>query len=111
MEFVQRYVPKKISEIDPENDTRVRVTGTVIDVTDDSIFIDDGTGTVRVSIQGNLPEFVKNGLLIRVFGIVYQTSEGFEILANIIQNLDGLDLNLFKKVKELYNRWGCEFDI
>ena len=73
--------------------------------------VDDGSGTVKVSIQSLETENIQTNSLIRVFGIVYQTADGFEILANVIQRLDGLDLNLFKKVKELYNKWGCEFDV
>ncbi len=102
-----RYVPKKVSDIDPEVDVRVRITGTIIDSQDSVILVDDGTGTVRVVVSDQEKK-LNMGDLVRVFGVISKTPEGIEIVASVLQKMNGFDLNLFKKVEELYNRWGCK---
>jgi len=113
-EFQIHYVPKKISEIDIANDSRVRITGTVVDVSENTMLIDDGSGTVSVVIDDAIElelETIKVNSLIRVFGVVLPIENKFEIRANVIQKLTGLDINLFKKVQDLYRKWGCELNV
>jgi molybdate-binding protein len=111
VEFQLHYLPKKISDID-SNDTRIRITGIVIEITDNNILIDDGSGSIRVSV--NSPELLENisiNSLIRIYGLVVPAENGFEIRANIIQDLSDLDINLFKKTQEVYKKWGCELNV
>lgn len=111
VEFQLHYLPKKISDID-SNDTRVRITGVVIEIIDNFIIIDDGSSSVRVSV--NSPELLENievNSLVRVYGIVTPSENRLEIRANIIRDLSDLDINLFKKTQEVYKKWGYELNV
>ncbi len=101
------YNKRKISEINPENDFKVKVIGIIVDKKDDTILIDDGSAKIQVFV--NLPNIIDTinlNQLIRVFGSVMPTDEGFELKADIVQDLSDLNVNLYKKVDELYNKMG-----
>lgn len=101
------YMLRKIADIDPETDFKVKIVGIVVDKKDDTIVVDDGTDKVRVFVD--LPTILDNvntNQLVAVFGATIPTDLGIDIKANIIQSLIGLDINLYKKVEELYNKWG-----
>lgn len=91
-------VLRKISEINPETDIRVRIVGNVIDKTDGSMVIDDGSGSAEIvtdekgEVQANVND------IVRVFARVLPLEEGYELRAEIIQPMNGLDLNLFRKI-------------
>lgn len=93
----ERYIPRKISEIN-KTDTRVAIIGTVVENRENSFILKDDKSEVEVE-SDKKPEKNK---LVRVFCSV--TND--KIKADIVQSLDGLDLNLFKKVEELYNKSG-----
>lgn len=86
-------IDKQISEI-TDKDIRVRITGSVIDKGDGFIVVDDGTGKIKVSFDGETSD------IVRVFGRVIPLENGFEINGEIIQDMSKLDLNLRKKVIE-----------
>jgi len=90
-----------IAEIRPDN-IRVRVLGTVIDKNDTRIVIDDGTGKLEVVFDNNVD--VKINQLVRVFGRIIPLENGFELQGEIIQDMSGLDMDLYKKVKGLVKR-------
>jgi hypothetical protein len=92
MEF---YKPKKASSITQE-DTKFSLIGKVEDVGENFFILSDETGKVKIS--GNFK--VEKGSLIRVF---CSRSEE-EIIADFIQNMEGLDLELWKKAESLYLR-------
>jgi len=93
----QRYVPKKISEVKP-TDSRVAVMGN-IDLTNDNAFmIEDDSGKAEVFSENP----VQAGQLVRVFCSVVDG----RLKADAIQSLNGLDLNLYQKVQELYRKVG-----
>jgi len=101
------YNKRKISEINPENDFKVKVIGIIVDKKDDTILIDDGSAKIQEFV--NLPNIIDTinlNQLIRVFGSVMPTDEGFELKADIVQDLSDLNVNLYKKVDELYNKMG-----
>jgi len=107
MAFENHYSKRKISEIDPAIDVRVKVIGFIVDKKEDTLIIDDGSGKVKVFVDS--PGIIENlnlNQLVRVFGSVLMTENGFEIRADIVQDLSRLDINLFKKVEELYNKVG-----
>ena len=91
------YNPKQISEVNPNN-LRVSIIGKVINAGDNSFILDDDTG--KIEIVSDMQ--VEKNKLVRVFCSVIDE----KLKADVIQDLEGLDLNLFKKVKELYNRAG-----
>lgn len=91
------YVPKKISEVSPK-DSRVSIIGNVVAVGENSFVMDDGTGKIEIFCDTQ----VERTKLVRVFCSVAEE----KLKADIVQNVEGLDVNLFKKVKELYNSSG-----
>lgn len=107
MPYKNDYVKKYINDVNPEIDFKVKIVGLVIDKTDSSIVIDDGKGKVRVFLEPEMLEKIDIHQLIAVFGSTIPSEEGFELKADVIQDLTGLNLNLYKKVEELYKKWGC----
>ncbi len=92
--------PRKIKDV-AENDIRVRLLGRVIDKTDSTIMLDDGTGTAEIIIE---PETV-NGAgeielhdVLRVFCRVIPLESSIEFRAEIIQDMTGMDMDLYRKV-------------
>ena len=107
MPFKNHYEKRKIPEINPDVDLKVKVLGFVVDKKDDTILLDDGSGKVRVFID--MPEMMERidlNKLIRVFGSTLPIDNGFEIKADIVQDLSDLNIDLYKKVEELYNNMG-----
>lgn len=91
------YLPRRISEI-LKTDLRVALVGTITQVKENSFVLEDETGKVEI-ISG---EPVEKEKLVRVFCSVVDE----KLKADVIQDLTGLDLNLYKAVEELYNRAG-----
>jgi uncharacterized protein YdeI (BOF family) len=89
---------KKISEID-KNDMRVKLLGTVIDVRETLVVLDDGTG--KINVVFNEPVETETNKTVRIFGRVMPAEEGFEIQGEILQKMDNVDIGLYRKVGEL----------
>jgi hypothetical protein len=104
--FKSNYAKKTIDEIHPEIDYKVKIIGLVVDKTDSSIVVDDGKNKTRVFLDPEWMERVDIHQLIAVFGSIIPSDEGVEIKADAIQDLTGLNLNLYKKVEELYKKQG-----
>ena len=94
---------KAIGEIDAENDIRARFLGTVIEKREDSIVVDDGTKAVEVFLDNEkVPEInVKDSL--RIFGRILPSPEGFEVQAEVVQNMNNINFGLYKKIREKFN--------
>ena len=106
MPFKKYYVKKSIDEIDADVDYKVKIIGLVVDKTDSSILVDDGKSKARVFLDPEWIDKIDIHQLIAVFGSTIPSEEGVEIKADAIQDLTGLNLNLYKKVEELYKRQG-----
>jgi uncharacterized protein YdeI (BOF family) len=91
------YVTKQISDVSAK-DTRVSIVGRIADVGEGSFVLDDDTGKIQVQADAQ----VEKNKMIRVFCSVIDE----KLKADVIQSVDGIDLVLFKKVKELYNLSG-----
>ena len=104
MDFQKRLpaAEKTIAEIEPEKDIRVKILGKVVDLGSDSFVIDDGGGSVHVTTD---PEInigsVKVSDSVRVIGRVFASENGFELRAEAVQNVEGIDMGLLKKVRDL----------
>ncbi len=94
-------VPKDIDAINPRDDIRVRVIGTVISKQDNSVNIDDGTGTVEVFLEEDYLEDLEENQRIRVLGRVLPTPESFEIQGETVQDFEGVDQELYDRVKKV----------
>ena len=95
--------PKDIEEIDPQNDIRVRVVGTIISVDDDSVTIDDSTGSVEVFLEDEAMEDLEEQQRIRVLGRVLPTPDSFEIQGEIVQSFEDVDPEIYDSVKKVVN--------
>jgi len=98
MVFQLHYKPKKISKI-VASDRRVAVVGKVHSVSSGSFILEDESG--KIEIFGKEIE-LKEGGVVRVFCSI----EGDRLKADVIQNLENFDVELFKKVEELYIKAG-----
>lgn len=102
-EFVRKpYVPKKLGEINPKEDTNVRIFGTVLEKNEDLIVIDDGSQTKNIYISPNDAEKINIGDKVRIFCRVLPSMENYELQADLIQNLNDLDLKIYSLAKEKY---------
>lgn len=107
MPFRNHYEKRKIPGINPDEDLKVNILGFVVDKKDDTMVLDDGSGKIKVFVDmPGMMEKIEINKLIRVFGSTLPTEDGFEIKADAIQDLSNLNINLYKKVEELYNKVG-----
>jgi hypothetical protein len=91
--------PRKISDI-KIGDERVRVVGWVVDKKEGEFTLDDGTGRLTViSDDPAMVEGIEMGSKVRVFGTPLSVSGTNELHAEIVQRLDGLDLELYREVQ------------
>lgn len=95
--------PKDIEEIDPQKDIRVRVVGTIISVDDDSVAIDDSTGSVEVFLEDKDLEDLEEQQRIRVLGRVLPTPDSFEIQGEIVQSFEEVNPETYDSVKKVVN--------
>lgn len=92
-------VPKYISEISPD-DKRVAVVCTVIGKGEDYLIVDDGTGVAKVFFDdGEMIKRIGEYKLVKVIGRV-GFMDGPVIRCEIVQNMEGLDVDMYKKLKE-----------
>lgn len=98
----QAFAERDISEINPEKDIAVALVGRVIDKKQNIIILDDGSGKANVFFTD---ENILNNLsvndIIRLSGFVMPTQDGFDIRGEIVQNMDKLDVELYKKIKNI----------
>jgi len=92
--FTNRYIPKKISQL-TDKDSRISLIGSITQSKENSFILDDGTAKAEISFEGKL-----ENKLVRVFCSIMDE----KLKSDIVQPLEGLDLNLFKKVEDLYNK-------
>ncbi|MFB6213498.1 MAG: hypothetical protein ABEJ07_02975 [Candidatus Nanohaloarchaea archaeon] len=96
-------IPKDIEDIDPRDDIRVRVVGTVITREDSSVAVDDGTGTVEVFLDDDQLDEVDENQRVRVIGRVLPTPDSFEIQGEVVQDFSDVDPELHDRVKKVVN--------
>ncbi len=107
MEDAREPVPARetvISNISPGKDSRLALIGTVVgkdaDVT--ALTLDDGTGTIIVLLSSDsLFEKIPLGVFVRVVGLLLPLGDDFELRAEIIQDMNGLDKELFFKARKM----------
>jgi hypothetical protein len=93
---------RKIAELQPEQDIRARLMGTIIGVTDSSILLDDGSGKVEVIFdQSEALLGMEEGKFVRVVVRILPLIDGYECRGECIQQLDGFDVKLYKSAREI----------
>ena len=80
-----------------KTDKFISLLGKIINVGDNSFTLDDGTGKLQIDSE----HAVRTNEIVRVF-----CSLDNQWKADIIQDMAGMDLNIYKKVEELYSRAG-----
>ncbi len=90
-------VPRSILDINPEKDIRVRLLGRVIDKQNDLMVLDDGTSSAEIIVEKDL-EKINTGDVVRVFCRVLPLETNYELRAEIIQNMNGFDTDLYRKI-------------
>jgi RPA family protein len=107
---------KSISEITPD-DTRVRIIGVVVDIGENYIVVDDGTGKLEIFAgeYSNLKEEFKNlkiGDLIKIFVRIYgRDTENLRAIGEAFQIVNGLDIKLYKETKKIIENIGVVQDV
>ncbi len=99
-EFRRRLpsVMKDIGEIG-QGDLRVSVIGTVIDKQQEGLVLDDGTG--KMLIRFDSPFEAELNKMVRVLGKVVPLEDGVELHGEFLQDMDGLDMELLKRLKKV----------
>jgi|GEM_PF-817823 len=101
------YKERKITEI-VEKDRNVCIIGRVIDICDSALVIDDGSGKITAFIDGvrnpNKIKSLKINDIVRILGNVTKREEELVINAHIVQNFNGFDENLYRKILEIKKR-------
>ena len=94
------YKPRKISEIDFRNDSKVALIGRVVAVGEKTLMLEDEKGKTEVIFEKLGSEEVKPEKFYRIFCSVVEK----KLQADIVQTLNSFDSNLFNKVEELYRK-------
>jgi len=95
------YKPKRISEIDFRNDVKVAVIGRVVAVGEKKFTLDDGKSRAEIIFE-KLEKEVRPEKFYRIFCSIVEK----QLRADIVQNLNSFDVNLFNKTEELYRKSG-----
>jgi uncharacterized protein YdeI (BOF family) len=91
-----RRIPAAVKRIeDISDELRISVVGTVVKCGESEFILDDGTGQLTVICTEDIS--VKEKDIIRVIGKVY----GQTVEAEIVQSMDGLNMQLYLKMYEL----------
>ncbi|MCS7131652.1 MAG: OB-fold nucleic acid binding domain-containing protein [Hadesarchaea archaeon] len=101
---------RRISEI-RIGDERVRVVGLVIDKKDAELVLDDGSGQIVVAFEDpTIAEGISIGSKVRVFGTPFNAGDALELHAEIVQRVNGLDLELYEEVRREVKKFEKELE-
>lgn len=93
-------VEKKISDIRPGSDVRIRILGAVINCEGNTIVVDDGSGKVEILFENSV-DYLKSGQFIRVVTRIIPMVDGFECRGECVQMLENFDISLYKDTKKI----------
>lgn len=93
---------KHIADISPDKDIRVRILGTVLDVSEGTILIDDGTSKAEVQFDSaEETASLERGQLVRIVARVLPLIDGFALRGEAVQDMSGFDMQLFKRARDI----------
>lgn len=93
---------RRIADISPDKDIRVRILGTVLDTSEATILMDDGTA--KAEVQFDSEEDVKGlhqGQMVRVVARVLPLIDGFALRGETVQDMSGFDMQLYKRAHDI----------
>ncbi|MEM5814581.1 MAG: replication protein RepA [Candidatus Aenigmatarchaeota archaeon] len=100
---VKKRVPsaeRRIADISPDKDIRVRLLGTVLDASESTILLDDGTGKAEVQFDSSEEiAGLERGQLVRVVARVLPLIDGFALRGEAVQDMSGFDMQLYKRAR------------
>lgn len=100
-------VLRTLGEINPETDIRVRLLCRVIDKTVTGVIVEDApappAGSVpapqmEVILEQDVLAALKPDDVVRIFARVLPLESGFELRGEIVQDMAGLDAELYKRI-------------
>lgn len=93
------YVETNICNIGSKG--KYRIFGSIVSIQEDLLIVNDGTGEINVKILPTtiIPEDLREGSQIMILG--YLETKDSQIKAVIIQNMSGIDFELYQKVREI----------
>ena len=94
---MQSYQEKFIKDLSKE-DTKIAVSGFIVDKKDNSIIVNDNTGNLIVICETNLD--LNN--FVRAFGTLFYNQD-LMMQADLIQDLNNVNKQLYQKVKLIFN--------
>jgi len=101
----RRRLPAKertISDIQADKDVRVRIMGTVIGLSGNSLMVDDGSSHAEILFdKTDLLTGLKEGQLVKVVTRILPLIDGYECRGEAVQDLTGININLYKQVRGL----------
>jgi hypothetical protein len=92
-----------VEDINPHDDVRVRILGTVVSSEDDTVTVDDGTKSVDVFVDEDSVEDIETSTRVLVLGRVLPSPDGFELQAEAFHAEPGVSEEAFKTVKRIVN--------
>jgi len=97
------------------DDSRVQILGVVVDYSPgivgdtnslSQLIISDGTGNIKIFLDEYLDQEYKSSEKVRVFGkLIQDEDEMFGINAEIIQDMNNLDIELYNRIRELRKKY------
>jgi hypothetical protein len=93
---------RRISDIAPDKDIRVRILGTVLDASESTILVDDGSG--KAEVQFDSDEDVKDlrqGQTVRIIARVLPLIDGFALRGEAVEDMSGFDMQLYKRARDI----------
>ena len=88
-------VPKRIADI-TDKDIRISILGKVIDTVDGVIIVDDGSGKAEIVSETEPPV----NSLVRIFTRVLPLESGYELRAELVQDMSALDTQLYHAIRD-----------
>jgi len=100
-EYRRRAASRKpVAKIEPENDVRVRILGTLLSKEGGKLVVDDGFGKHEIGLDADYITEVKaeEHELVEVIARVSPSETGITLQAEIITDMTGIDTELYRKV-------------
>jgi hypothetical protein len=94
----QPFIEVNIAELTTSG--KYKIIGTVMEIFDNSIIIDDGTDQLTIFFDDTPEEKPKEGDLIRVFGYL-ELEPNKQLKALIVQDISGINLETYQQIKDL----------
>ena len=92
------FKPRKISQLDYKADSKVCIVGKIIDADNNIFIVDDGTSKAEIIFEGE----IEKEKIYRIFCSVANET----LKVEVIQELKDVDINIFRKVEDLYEKAG-----